>query len=125
LRQNRHILFLGRLAEELLLVKRTDMLVGISALTSVVIPFPPQTTLANPWYFGVEADPARLPDVDHLNIGILKHGFLFPIICPYLVHRLCHRSGLFCTPVGGRFPAISLVIRRPFVSLLKTLGSSY
>jgi hypothetical protein len=121
-------LFLAPLAEELLLVKRTDMVVGISALTSVVIPFPPQTTLTNPSYFGVEANPACLPDVDHLNIRILKHVFLFHIIWliwPYLVHRLCHRSGLFCTPVGGRFPAISLVIRRPFVSLLKTLGSSY
>jgi len=102
LRQTRQILFLGSLAEELLLVKRTDMVVGISALTSVVIPFPPQTTLANPWYFGVEADPACLTDVDHLNISILKHGFLFPIIWPYFVHRPYHYVGLLRMAVGGR-----------------------
>jgi len=59
-------LFLGSLAEELLPVKRTDMVVGIGALPPAVIPFPPQTTLASPSSFLVEANPACLPDVVHL-----------------------------------------------------------
>ena len=69
-------LFLGPLAEELLPVERTDKIVGIGALPSVVIPFPPQTTLASPLSFVIEEDSACLPDVDHLHAKMPCYGFL-------------------------------------------------